>query len=275
MKKLISIILPLLAAVSLSAQEYTWSAGKMDSSRTGCSVPSRDNVSEALGKFNGRNYVAPNGTVFAPESATAKVARIVMDAQPKMARVKDVIAYSPEAMEKAYPESALSNWYIDAFMKMVENIVGKPVHVGFANFGGIRVDMPQGNVILDDMLSMFPFRNSVIYLEHKGSVLRKIFEGMAATSFQVLGGVKIVAEKGKLVSVEVAGEPLDDDKVYGVVTNSFLLYGGDGLFLASDAVEMKDLGVYVCDVMLDYVKGETAAGRHLTGSTDGRIIIKR
>ena len=56
MKKLISIILPLLAAVSLSAQEYTWSAGKMDSSRTGCSVPSRDNVSEALGKFN----VAPS-----------------------------------------------------------------------------------------------------------------------------------------------------------------------------------------------------------------------
>ena len=129
--------------------------------------------------------------------------------------------------------------------------------------------------LLDDMLSMFPFKNSVIYLEHKGSVLRKTFEEMAANSFHVLGGVKIIAENGKLVSVEIAGEPLDDDKVYGVVTNSFLLYGGDGLFLATDAVEMKDLGVLVSDVMLDYVKGETAAGRQLTGSTDGRIIIKK
>jgi 2',3'-cyclic-nucleotide 2'-phosphodiesterase (5'-nucleotidase family) len=247
----------------------------MDSSRTGCSVPAQNNVTEALGKFKGKTYIAPNGAVFGPETATAKVARIVMDAQPEMARVKDVIAYSPVAMGKAYPESALTNWYIDAFMQMVEKISGKKVHVGVANFGGVRVDMPQGDVILDDMLSMFPFKNSVIYLEHKGSVLRKTFEEMAANSFHVLGGVKIIAENGKLVSVEIAGEPLDDDKVYGVVTNSFLLYGGDGLFLATDAVEMKDLGVLVSDVMLDYVKGETAAGRQLTGSTDGRIIIKK
>ena len=275
MKKLISIILPLLAAVSLPAQEYTWSAGKMDSSRTGCSVPSRDNISEALGKFNGKNYVAPNGTVFAPESATAKVARIVMDAQPKMARVKDVIAYSPKAMSKGYPESALSNWFIDSFMGEVEKLVGKKVHIGVANFGGIRVDMPEGDVILDDMLSMFPFRNSAVYIEHKGKVIRKILEDMAAGHFQVLGGVRVVAEKGKLISVEVGGEPLDDENVYGVVTNSFLLHGGDGLFLASDAVEVVDLGVYVNDVILNYVKEETAAGRPITGSTDGRVIIKK
>ena len=275
MKKLISIILPLLAAVSLSAQEYTWSAGKMDSSRTGCSAPSRDNISEALGKFNGKNYVAPNGTVFAPESATAKVARIVMDAQPKMARVKDVIAYSPKAMSKGYPESALSNWFIDSFMGEVEKIVGKKVHIGVANFGGIRVDMPEGDVILDDMLSMFPFRNSAVYIEHKGKVIRRILEDMAAGHFQVLGGIRVVAEKGKLISVEVGGEPLDDEKVYGVVTNSFLLHGGDGLFLASDAVEVVDLGVYVNDVILNYVKEETAAGRPITGSTDGRVIIKK
>lgn len=275
MKRLICMFLPLVAAVSMSAQVYSWTSGKMDSSRTGCSVPAQNNVTEALGKFKGKTYIAPNGAVFGPETATAKVARIVMDAQPEMARVKDVIAYSPVAMGKAYPESALTNWYIDAFMQMVEKISGKKVHVGVANFGGVRVDMPQGDVILDDMLSMFPFKNSVIYLEHKGSVLRKTFEEMAANSFHVLGGVKIIAENGKLVSVEIAGEPLDDDKVYGVVTNSFLLYGGDGLFLATDAVEMKDLGVLVSDVMLDYVKGETAAGRQLTGSTDGRIVIKK
>ena len=269
------MILPLMAAVTLSAQSYSWSAGKMDSSRTGCTVPSKGNVAGALGTFKGKTYVAPNGATFSSESATAKVARIVIDAQEKMAKVKDVIAYSPKAMQKGYPESALSNWFVDSFMIEVEKLTGKKIDLGIANFGGIRVDMPEGDVILDDLLSMFPFKNSVIYLEHKGSVLRNILQTMASSYFQVLGGVKVVAEKGKLVSVEIAGEPLDDDKVYGVVTNSFLLHGGDGLCLANDAITVQDLGCLVSDVMLSFVKSETAAGRPLVGSTDGRVVVIR
>lgn len=274
MKKLIFTILPLMAALTLSAQDYSWTAGKMDSSRTGCKVPSKGKVTEALGTFKGKTYVAPNGATFDANSATAKVARIVIDAQEKMAKVKDVIAYSPKAMQKHYPESALSNWFIDALMGEAEKIVGKKVHTGIANFGGIRVDMPEGDVILDDILSMFPFKNSVIYLEHKGSSIRALLESMATANFQVLGGIRVVSENGKLVSVEVAGEPLDDDKVYGMVTNSFLLHGGDGLFLAKDAIAVVDLGVLVCDVMLDYVKAETAAGRQIVGSVDGRVVIR-
>jgi 2',3'-cyclic-nucleotide 2'-phosphodiesterase (5'-nucleotidase family) len=44
-------------------------------------------------------------------------------------------------------------------MAKVERLAGKKVHVGVGNFGGIRIDMPKGDIILDDMLSMFPFKN--------------------------------------------------------------------------------------------------------------------
>lgn len=274
MKVRILITVLLLFSISSAAQDYSWKADKMDGSRTGCVAPSRDNVPEALGTFKGSTYISPNGKKHEAGSAAAKVARVVMDAQDDMARVKDIVAYSSSEMIKAYPESALSNWYVDLYMKEVSRLAGKKVHIGVANFGGIRVDMPEGPVILDDLLSMFPFRNSVIYVEHKGSTIRKMLESMAATSFQVLGGVRIVAEEGKLVSVEIDGEPLDDDKVYGLATNSFLLHGGDGLYLADKAVYLRDLGVNVIDVVLDYVKTETAAGRQLSGSTDGRIIIR-
>lgn len=274
MKVRILITVLLLFSISSAAQDYSWKADKMDGSRTGCVAPSRDNVPEALGTFKGSTYISPNGKKHEAGSAAAKVARVVMDAQDDMARVKDIVAYSSSEMIKAYPESALSNWYVDFYMKEVSRLAGKKVHIGVANFGGIRVDMPEGPVILDDLLSMFPFRNSVIYVEHKGSTIRKMLESMAATSFQVLGGVRIVAEEGKLASVEIDGEPLDDDKVYGLATNSFLLHGGDGLYLADKAVFLRDLGVNVIDVVLDYVKTETAAGRQLSGSTDGRIIIR-
>lgn len=267
-------MLLLLLSVALSAQTYSWKSVPMDGSRTGCTTPSKDNVKESIGTFKGSTYVAPNGKKFGKKTATAKVARIVLDAQPKMARVKDVIAYSPEAMTKEYPESALSNWFIDIVMSKVGDLSGKKIHAGVGNFGGIRVDMPQGDVLLDDMLSMFPFRNQLVYVEHKGSTLRKMLEEMAAGRFQVIGGMRVVAEDGKLVSVEIGGEPLDDEKIYGVATISFLLEGGDGLFLGRDAVTLQHYEVDIIDAVLEYVHAETAAGRPVVSKKDGRVTIR-
>ena len=53
-----------LSVLQLSAQDYTWKAGKIDGSRTGCSVPSKNNISEAVGYFERGTYVAPNGHKF-------------------------------------------------------------------------------------------------------------------------------------------------------------------------------------------------------------------
>lgn len=274
-----SLLLSFITFLGINAgmwgQEYEWRAVPMDGSRTGCVSPSKDNVAEAVGTFKGRKYVAPDGTVFKARSAAAKTARIVLDAQPEMARVKDVIGYSTEAMSAQYPESALSNWFIDILMKKTEALAGKKVHIGITNFGGIRIDMPQGDIILDDMLSMFPFKNYLAYVEHTGKQIREILETMAAGRFQVLGGVRVVAEDGKLVSVEIDGEPLDDEKTYGLATISFLLGGGDGLALEQDAVSVTVFeDVAIIDAVLEHVNAETAAGRPIEYKTDGRVVVK-
>lgn len=265
----------LSACLAASAQEYSWRHVQMDGSRTHCVSPSKDNVTESLGTFKGGKYIAPDGTVHRRNSATARTARIVLDAQSKMARVKDVIGYSTEEMVADYPESALSNWFIDLLMAKVEDLAGKKVDIGIVNFGGIRIDMPKGNIILDDMLSMFPFKNQLVYVEQTGKQIRKILESMAAGRFQVLGGVRVVAEDGKLVSAEIDGKPIVDDQVYGLATISFLLGGGDGLALEHDAVSVtvfKDIDII--DAVLEYVNAETAAGRPIEYKADGRVQIK-
>lgn len=275
MKK--TLMFMLLAAISVcaSAQDYEWRHVQMDGSRTGCISPSKDNVEEALGKFKGGKYIAPDGTVHRRNSATARTARIVLDAQPKMARVKDVIAYSTEEMVVSYPESSLSNWFVDILMAKVEKLAGRKVDIGVVNFGGIRIDMPKGDVILDDMLSMFPFKNQLAYVEQSGKQIRKILESMAARRFQVLGGVRVVAEDGKIISVEIGGEPLQDDKIYGLATISFLLGGGDGLALEHEAHSVTIFeDVDVIDAILEHVYAETAAGRPIEYKTDGRVQIK-
>lgn len=273
-----SIIIITVAFFGLGAsawgQDYSWEAVQMDGDMTGCISPSKDNVPEALGTFKGGRYIAPDGKVYKRNSIVTKTARTVMDAQPKMARVKDVIGHSTAAMTTAYPESALSNWFVDILIRKTEELSGKNVHIGIANFGGIRVDMPQGEIILDDMLSMFPFKNYLAYVEHTGKEIRAVLESMAERRFEVLGGVKVVADGGKLVSVEIDGEPLDDEKVYGMATISFLLNGGDGLALQNNALSVTVYeDVPIIDAVLEHVAAETAAGRPIEYSTDGRVTV--
>lgn len=274
-KILISVVAFLAGCVGVWGQEYEWKADLMDGSRTGCVSPSKDNVSQALGVFKGGRYIAPDGTVYPRKSTVAKTARVVMDAQPAMARVKDVVGYSTSVMTAEYPESALSNWFIDILMSKTEKLSGKKVDMGITNFGGIRIDMPEGEIILDDMLSMFPFKNQLAYVELTGKQIREVLEKMAERRFEVLGGVRVVADGGKLVSVEVGGEPLDDEKVYCVATISFLLDGGDGLSLAKDALSVKVYeDVQIIDAVLEHIYAETAAGRPIEYKTDGRVVVK-
>ena len=70
-------------------------------------------------------------------------------------------------------------------------------------------------------------------------------------------------------------EPLDDEKLYGVATISFLLDGGDGLSLASGAsvVELYE-DVQIIDAVLEHVAAETKAGRPIEYRTDGRVVVK-
>ena len=275
MKKLAVIVAVALAALQVQAQEYRWKHSLMDGSRTGCEAPSKDNVDEALGTFKGGRYIAPNGKTYRKNSIVGRTARIVKDAQPAMARVKDVIGYSTNAMDVSYPESALSDWFVDIIMAKTEKLAGKKVDIGVVNFGGIRIDMPQGDIILDDMLSMFPFKNQLVYVEHTGKQIRTILEKMAADRFQVLGGVRVVAEEGKLLSAEIGGEPIDDDKVYGLATITFLLEGGDGLTLAENALSVTAFEEEdIIDAVLEFVYAETAAGRPIEYQTDGRVVIK-
>jgi len=261
--------------VSAPAQDYSfrWTADSMDGGRTGVTASSADNVRESMGEVKGRRYCAPNGKVFRA-GVTRKVAAIMLAAQPEMAEVKQVIGYSPRAMYSRNPESDLSDWFVDALMRECSALTGKRVDFGVVNFGGIRTNMPEGYVLLDDILSMFPFRNRLCYLEIKGRDVRGILERMAAGRWEVVGGVRCVSDRsGRLLSAEIGGSPIDDEKVYGMATIDFLLTGGDNLNLGRNALKVEILEPYVYDVMIPYVKRLSAEGKPVEYEADGRIRI--
>lgn len=272
MRRIIFTIALVLVCTGAFAQKFSWERVIMDGSRTGVVACSADNVDEALGIIDGSRYTSPSGRVF-DKGVTPEVAALLIGAQKQMAEVKQIIAYSTRPMLRYRPECELSDWFVDALMRAAEEKSGRKVSFGIVNFGGIRVDMPQGDVLLDDIMSMFPFKNNLCYLELQGKDLKALLEQLAATRWQATGGVRCVVKDGRLVSAEIDGRPLEDDKFYGVATISFLLDGGDGISVARNCRNLEIYDEYVLDVILPYVKSLTAAGKPIEYSVDGRIRI--
>ena len=274
MKNILIIILFLAGGLSLSAQErtITWTTDPVDGHRTGVVASNASNVEEAMGTVKGCTYYAPNGKKF--RKGTVKdVAKIMLDAQPAMAKVKAVIGHSTRTMVRTYPECEIYDWYIDELMHATADSTGKKIDIGFANRGGVRIDMPAGEILYDDIMSMFPFRNNLCYVALRGRDVKVILNQMASTTFQIVGGIKIVAKNGKIVSATINGEPIDDDRIYGVATLNFMLDGGDGYKVAQNAEEVIRCNGYLYDTMLAYVQGLTDAGKPIEYQNQNWITI--
>jgi 5'-nucleotidase / UDP-sugar diphosphatase len=110
------------------------------------------------------------------------------------------------------------------------------------NGGGIRsgkVYPPGSKITRRDVLAELPFGNRVVTLELTGEQLRQGLENglsqlpRSGGRFPQVSGIKLTADVSRppgarIVSISVAGAPLDPAKRYTVATNEFLARGGDG-----------------------------------------------
>ena len=254
--------------------EVSWGKDVIDGHRTGVVASNASNVEESMGSVSGRKYLAPNGRIFRG-GTVRNVARIMLEAQPAMAGVKQVIGYSTEEMIRKSPECSLYDWFVDELMRATADSTGKKIDIGLTNRGGVRTEMPKGEIFYDDIMSMFPFKNNLCYVAMKGRDVKALLDQMAATKFLIIGGMKVVARNGKIVSATIDGEPLDDERVYGIATINFLLDGGDGFFIGKNAVEVIHCKGWIYDTMIKYVKDLTAAGKPVEFENKHWITIEK
>ena len=253
--------------------DYKWEKFSIKGQRTGVTPVGSDNFEKALGTVEGSVYKAPNGKIYEGGCAPA-VAKIMLEAQPGMAYLREVVGHSKNGMAKQVPESSLSNWTADLMISEGKRIFGHRIDAGITNFGGIRVDFGAGDIILDDVRSMFPFRNYLCAVEIKGTRLQEILDDLASRKIAAVGGIRMTIENGKAVSVSVGGKPINPDKYYWLATVDFLLDGGDGYFFAKDARKVENSGKTLGQIVEAYVKACTKKGISIDYAKDGRVVRK-
>ena len=150
--------------------------------------------------------------------------------------------------------------------------------VAIQNAGGLRADLPEGNVTRGNVLDAFPFVNYLVTLELTGGQVREILEqGLTLERGMVqVSGLRAVYDLGlpsgrRLVSLEIGGRPAEDARVYRVATNSFLAQGGDlyQTFLRGKVVA--DSGTLLSELLIDYLR----KNRRVAPPAPGRLVPVR
>lgn len=186
----------------------------------------------------------------------------------------EVVGRTDKKYSKHRPESELSNFVVDAIRTKAEKLDGRHVNVALTNFGGIRTSLPEGEVTMYDMLSIFPFYNYLIVFEISGEDYIKLMEDHVAKP-EVMSGVKMVIENGKIVTLEIEGEPVKAGRMYTMASINFLMTGGDNWCLNNYALKVREYeDCLIRDAIVEALKEGSADGKTVSLKKDGRTIIK-
>ncbi len=188
--------------------------------------------------------------------------------------MNQVVGTSTHLMDYGKPESLLTNFTSDVMKRHGDKLLPGGADIGVMNVNGHRATMPKGEVTLGNLYEIYSFDNTVTFLQLKGDDVQKMFESYARMhGAGISSNVKLIIKDRKVEEVTIDGKPIDTDKVYNIVTLDYLADGNNGMEAFLDALEVDNSGVTIRDVIIEYVKEQTALGNPLTSKLDGRITI--
>jgi 2',3'-cyclic-nucleotide 2'-phosphodiesterase (5'-nucleotidase family) len=180
---------------------------------------------------------------------------------------------------------SLGNFVADALRARAEVKLGKPVLLAITNSGGLRKnEITEGNLSSNDIFQLLPFENALVALDLTGEQLRRFLD-IIVTHRDAQSGARIMyrtneKKENEIVSVKLgvagAGEQeINPQATYTIVTIDYLVERGGDYSVLKEAKNIRPLGLTMRDAVLDYVKAETAAGRSIKATLDGRFRVDK
>jgi len=192
----------------------------------------------------------------ADDTATA---RVIADWKQKVKQITDEkVTTIPVSLTRSYgEESVMGNMVADAILYTYPGY-----DMAVTNSGGLRQDIDVGTVTVGNIISAFPFPNTIHQLEIRGVDLYELFEhgaGLTNGILQVSKGVEIQCDENKpvgsrIISCKLNGMDIDRDKTYKVLTSNFLSDGGDGFVAFKKALTRKKTTQEIVQSMISYLK---------------------
>ena len=207
-----------------------------------------------------------------------KLAKYVAKKRAQMEKqMQVVIAHTDAELESFALESPLSNFLTDILLnessKYVNDTTFDNLDLSMLNFGGIRTSMPAGDVTVGDLFRISPFDNYLTFIVLKGSELRRALDRFNDKFNAPYSGATIIYKNNKPVKITVQGKPIEDNRLYKLVTLNFISDGGDKLLEDIQYEKIEYTAMTFRDFLIAEMKALTARGEKIVGKKDGRAVF--
>lgn len=184
-----------------------------------------------------------------------------------------VIGYTDTPLEKGQPECTLGSFVSDAMQRKAIQLSGEKVDFSVCNIGGLRIpSIPKGEITAGKIFELMPFDNLLVILTMDGKTLREFLNHTAKLGgWPVSSEVRFhIAADGTAENIMINDEPLDDNRIYKVGTSDYLANGSDNCTMLKK-LQPRYLNKLLRDALMEFVKEETALGRHLRFNPESRV----
>ena len=166
----------------------------------------------------------------------AQVAQVVQNWKVQMGtQLSQAIGYVESTLGRN--TNAMFNMVTDSWL-----VSFPEADVALTNAGGIRQDVPAGEITLETMVGVLPFENSIYELDMSGTELKNVIGPLVFGGMTMTDGYKLSD-----------GTPIYDDSVYQVLTTDYLYSRPDYSFSSADP-EPYQTSVHYRQPVIDWIQ---------------------
>jgi len=210
-----------------------------------------DGDSGEIKSYDGK-LLPVNTTTLEPDP---EIVRKNNDYQQAFPEIMEVVGRNAERLNRKYfDEADIGNLIADM---MVE---GSSADIGLMHPGGIRKDLPAGDVRIMDILDTSPFIDNVLVMRVTGAQLKQVLEQSFSQlrGLMQVSGIETVYDTSKpinqrLISVKRNGVEIQDVDEFEVAVSGIIARGGDHFEMFLDTEFVRELNP-LADLMIAYYR---------------------
>lgn len=153
----------------------------------------------------------------------------------------------------------ISNFFADAVYETIapyyKKRTGQTIDFVLLNFGGIRSDLPKGDITMGSAYNLMPFENEMVVLTMSGEKVQELADYLIKHRLPHPLSKQVqlqITHDGKITHFTIHGKPFNPKATYLVATSDYLMYGGDAMYFFSNPLKTDMLDYKVRNVLIDY-----------------------
>jgi 2',3'-cyclic-nucleotide 2'-phosphodiesterase (5'-nucleotidase family) len=186
-----------------------------------------------------------------------------------------IIAYSVQDLKKENNQHALGNFFCDAMKYICEKTIMDSCDIVLVNRGGLRANLPKGEIRVYNIFELMPFDNELVLLTVSG---KKIIEGLntiVVKRHSYLGLKLTINANDEILETKIGGKNIEENKNYKILTSDYIANGGDKFDFLMNPIEYKLCNIKIRDAIISYCIKLTEQQKQIIPYTDERFQISK